>query len=68
MNRPEPHDRPTAGQLAANGRGLECSKCGCRDWRVSRTTPTQQGTIIRERYCRHCGHGLGTEERPVDEW
>lgn len=39
---------------AAGQRGLECRKCGCRDFRVQ-TTRKGDDVIVRYRVCRHCG-------------
>ncbi len=53
----KPEKRKTAGQMAAKasgGAGLECSNCGCRDFRVRDTKPGV-GYIKRYRICRHCG-------------
>jgi len=59
----EPEDRPTAATLAAKaGIGLECRKCGCRDWRVYYTRQ-KEGKIMRRRTCRHCGRFITTYEK-----
>ncbi len=51
-----PNDRPPLRELAAseNSSGLECPRCGCRDFRVLRTV-RGDGFIDRVRACRHCG-------------
>jgi transcriptional regulator NrdR family protein len=50
---------------AADKRGLECSKCGCRHFEVVYTRP-KTAQIVRLRECRHCGKRVLTRER-VDE-
>ncbi len=62
----KPEYRPTAEQVAAkaagDAAGLECRKCGCRDFRVKYTRP-KAGTIMRRRACRHCGTLITTFEK-----
>lgn len=48
---------------AERGKGLECRKCGCRDFHVLYTRPQFGGYIMRVRECRHCGKRLLTRER-----
>jgi len=60
----DPASRPTMAELAAgssSATGLECSECGCRDWRVVKTRPSDD-VIQRRRECRHCGHRMTTIE------
>ena len=45
--------------------GLVCPDCGCRHFEVARTTP-QEGTIMRDRYCRNCGRRVRTTEVSVE--
>ena len=63
MMRPE--DRKSAAQLASDVNadvGLECRKCGCRDFRVYYTRP-KDGFIMRRRRCRNCGTLITTYEK-----
>ena len=39
---------------AQGGKGLECRKCGCKDFRVE-TTRRGENMIVRYRVCRYCG-------------
>jgi hypothetical protein len=42
-----------------------CRRCGCCDFRVVTTWRLRDGTIRRQRVCRHCGQDSYTsEERP----
>ena len=55
----EPKVPPTMRELASAAstvliRGLECRRCGCRDFRVD-TTRKSANVIVRYRVCRHCG-------------
>jgi len=43
--------------------GFECSKCGCRDLRVTHTRSVSKWCIRRYRRCRHCGNRIVTTER-----
>ena len=60
-------ERPVVrvSDLAATPRGLECSECGCRDFRVKETRPREGGYIYRRRECRHCLNTVTTTERIV---
>lgn len=42
--------------------GLECPKCGCREFFVVYVRPRLL-TIVRRRQCRHCGKRITTRER-----
>lgn len=57
--------RPTLQELAAaahGAEGLQCPRCGSRDFRVIKTGP--KGTLVkRRRVCRHCGYRVTTHER-----
>ncbi len=55
---PEPAAKP------AKPVGIECRKCGCRHWFVlwKRAKP---GYAWRRLECRHCGHRITTQERPL---
>lgn len=59
----QPHERPTLEELSRDpeAKGLECPRCGCRDWRVVKTKPGD-GIISRRRECRHCGYRKSTVE------
>lgn len=48
---------------AANRRGLECPRCGCRHFHVLYTRAAIGGRILRRRECRHCGRRLTTYEK-----
>ena len=48
-------------EFANRGRGLECRKCGCKDFRVI-TTRREENMIVRYRVCRHCGEKRQTLE------
>lgn len=51
-----------AAARAEASAGIECPKCGCRDWRVYKSGP--KGSVVRRRReCRHCGHRLATIEK-----
>ena len=43
----------------AAGGGIECPKCGCRDFKTYGTNPTGTSTF-RYKLCRHCGHRVLT--------
>lgn len=47
-----------------DGRGLECRKCGCRQFYVDNTRKVNR-MIIRYRRCRNCGQRMTTCERAV---
>jgi len=47
----------------AEKRGLECSRCGCRHFRVLYTRRAIGGRILRRRECRHCGRRMTTYEQ-----
>ena len=51
---------------APKSTGLACPRCGCRHLPVIRTKPRDDGTIVRERQCRHCGKRLKSIEKPID--
>lgn len=56
--------RPASGLTgAANQRGLECPRCGCRHFHVLYTRAAIGGRILRRRECRHCGRRLTTYEK-----
>ena len=60
----KPEDRPSLSELAgARTQGLACPECGCLDFRVATTWRNRDGTIRRQRKCRHCGYGVNTSER-----
>lgn len=66
MTRPDPADRPTARELAAQSNGTDpwaCPRCGCKDSRVidSRFDGAQRN---RKRVCRHCKQSFPTVEIP----
>jgi Zn ribbon nucleic-acid-binding protein len=44
--------------------GIECRKCGCRHWLVlwKRAKPGYAWRLLE---CRHCGHRITTQERPL---
>ena len=42
--------------------GLECPRCGCRDFRCTNTW-RDEGRIRRRKVCRHCGTPVTTYER-----
>jgi len=44
-------------------RGIECWRCGCRQFEVVYTRPLRDGRIKRRRACRHCGEKITTFER-----
>jgi len=44
-------------------RGLECRKCGCKQFYVLYTRATVGGRILRRRECRHCGRRVTTYEK-----
>jgi hypothetical protein len=46
--------------------GFECRACGCRDFRVVYTRPTNRG-VTRVRACRHCGRRIVTRETVAGE-
>jgi len=48
---------------AANRRGLECPRCGCRHFHVLYTRAAIGGRILRRRECRHCGRRLTAYEK-----
>jgi hypothetical protein len=55
---------PTMRELAAAsaaGGGLECQKCGCKDFHVLNTRKGHD-LIVRYRVCRHCGEKRQTLE------
>jgi hypothetical protein len=66
-----PEDRKTASEFACEANtaelllGLECRKCGCRDFRVYYTRKASGKRIMRRRVCRHCGLMITTFEREV---
>lgn len=43
-------------------RGLVCSRCGCRHFRVIYTRAIPGGIIRRRRECRQCGRRVTTKE------
>lgn len=46
-------------------RGLTCTKCGCRHFRVIYTRAVWGGRIMRRRECRHCGRRITTHEKLI---
>ena len=42
--------------------GLECPKCGCRQFRVIYTRPRHR-LILRQKECRDCGRRVMTREQ-----
>jgi len=46
-------------------RGLECRKCGCKQFRVIYTRAALGGRIVRQRECRHCGRRMVTWEKAL---
>lgn len=72
MGKPEnpPGTTPAAGAAspacslagAANRRGLECPRCGCRHFHVLYTRAAIGGRILRRRECRYCGRRVTTYE------
>ena len=51
---------------AEGGGNWKCSKCGCKDFRVTRTWFLASNKK-RVRECRNCGHTLTTCEVPVPD-
>jgi DNA-directed RNA polymerase subunit RPC12/RpoP len=58
---PPPDERPSLREMAGQA-GLECPRCGCRDFRVLRTI-RGDGFIDRVRCCRYCGSRRVTAEK-----
>ena len=63
-------ERKTLNQMAAEAagaglNGIECPKCGCKDFRVYGGS---KGTTSRFHYkaCRHCGHKILTATQTVE--
>lgn len=49
----------------AGARGLECTSCGCKRFRVIYTRPASGGRLLRRRECRLCGKRLLTWEKAI---
>ena len=43
-------------------RGIECPRCGCRDFYVVYTRPRDH-RIVRRKECRNCGRRVTTHEQ-----
>ncbi len=56
---------PDDADRAADERGIECPRCGCRHFHVLYTRRSIGGRIQRRRECRHCGYRLTTVEHTV---
>ena len=50
------------GVGGADGKGIACHFCGCRDLRAA-STQRRADVVVRYRYCRNCGKGIRTVER-----
>lgn len=35
--------------------GLECPRCGCREFRTTKTMRLRDGTVRRYKQCEYCG-------------
>jgi len=57
-------DEALAKMGGASPLGIPCPDCGCKDWRTYRTV-RQQGSIRREKKCRHCGFTTHTVEKSL---
>lgn len=53
-----------AALAAAGQTGLQCRKCGCRDFYVYYTRRRNE-SIFRVKICRHCGAKIRTSESEV---
>lgn len=42
--------------------GLECPRCGCREFDTRRTVRVKAGMIRRYKRCRYCQRGIVTHE------
>lgn len=51
--------REMAIEASGESRGVECPRCGCRDFRVDKTMRLATSTH-RWKSCRHCGFGVVT--------
>lgn len=51
--------REMAVEASEESRGVECPRCGCRDFRVDKTRTLATSTH-RWKTCRHCGFGVVT--------
>lgn len=58
-----PDDAETAKPGDAEGRGIECPRCGCGHFSVIETRRTYGQRILRRRECRNCGRKIMTIER-----
>jgi hypothetical protein len=54
-----------AKDSADKDRGLQCRKCGCKNFRVVYTRAAWGAKIVRRRECRNCGERLTTWERAI---
>ena len=54
-----------ASEAARTAGGIECPSCGCRDFRVYRTTQGQSATV-RYKVCRHCGKKVLTSTESAE--
>lgn len=45
------------------GSGIQCPKCGCRDFRVYGHAAGTSTAVMRYKRCRHCGHRVLTSTK-----